>query len=386
MDFVIIAPQHWDYEIGSNARNIAIEFAKQNRVIYINPPRDWISVIKNWGKKVKNKESGLRVVQPNIWNLSPKNSAASINWIDSKIIYRLFNKWNNKKFAESMQVALNELEMKDVIVFNDNYMFNGLFIKELLKPKQYIYYIRDYLLVQPYFKKHGTWAEPELMKKSDAVVANSLYLVEYAKQYNHKSFYIGQGCEVEMFDENLIGELPFDLKSIASPIIGYVGFLTSMRLNIQLLIEIAERNQNWNLVLVGPEDGDFQNSRLHELKNVYFLGRREPAQLPAYVKGFDVCINPQAINQLTIGNYPRKIDEYLAMGKPTVASATKAMEAFTDCTYLASTNLEFIKLIETALIEKDAELKSKRIALAKSHTWENSVKEIYKVIDHLHSC
>ncbi len=384
MDLVIIAPQPWDYEIGSNARNIAIEFAKKNRVIYVNPPRDWISLIKNW-KNSRGKESGLHIVQHNIWNLSPKNLAASINWIDSKAIYRLFNKWNNKKFAESIRDGLNELNMTDAIVFNDNYMFNGLFIKELLKPKHYIYYIRDYLLVQPYFKKHGTWAEPALMKKSDAVVANSLYLMEYAKQYNHRSFYVGQGCEVEMFDEKLITELPADIKSIRSPIIGYVGFLTSMRLNIQLLVEIAEHNQNWNVVLVGPEDSDFQNSKLHELMNVHFLGRREPAQLPAYIKGFDVCINPQAINQLTIGNYPRKIDEYLAMGKPTVASATKAMEAFTDCTYLASDNLAFIKYIEAALAEKDTYLKSRRIALAKSHTWENSVREIYKVIDHLHS-
>ncbi len=376
----MIAPQHWDYEIGSNARNIAIEFAKHNRIMYVNPPSDWVSMIKNRGKKTKEKESGLREVQPNIWNLSPSHLAASINWINSDRIYRPLNKWNNKRFAASIREGLSELGMTDIIVFNDNYMFNGLFIKELLQPKLYIYYIRDFLLVQPYFKKHGTWVEPALMKKADAVVANSLYLKEYGQQYNPQSFYVGQGCEVEMFDENLVAVLPADMKSIRSPIIGYVGFLTSMRLNIQLLVEMAEHNENWSVVLVGPEDDDFKNSKLHELKNVHFLGRRESAQLPAYVKGFDVCINPQAINQLTIGNYPRKIDEYLAMGKPTVASATKAMETFKDCTYLAADNAEFIKHIETALSDKDIDLKAKRVALARSHTWENSVKEIYKVI------
>lgn len=381
MDIVIIAPQQWDYEIGSNARNIAIELAKQNRVIYVNPPSNWISVIKSNGKT--SRESILKMVQHNIWNLNPKNLAASINWINFKFIYKSLNLWNNRRFARSIKDGLNELGFEDFIVFNDNYMFNGLFIKELLKPKLYIYYIRDYLLVQPYFKKHGNWVEPELMKKSDAVVANSLYLKEYAHQFNQKSFYVGQGCEVEMFDESLIRDLPPDLKEIRSPIIGYVGFLTSMRLNIQLLVDIAEHNESWNVVLVGPEDNDFQRSKLHHLKNVHFLGRREPAQLPAYVKGFDVCINPQAINQLTIGNYPRKIDEYLAMGKPTVASATKAMETFKDYAYLASNNLEFIKKIEEALTEKDIDLKAKRIAFARSHTWENSVSEIRKVISDL---
>jgi teichuronic acid biosynthesis glycosyltransferase TuaH len=383
MDIVIIAPQPWDYEIGSNARNIAVEFSKKNRVIYVNPPSDWISTIRNDGKKNVSINSGLRVVQENIWNLTPKNLSASINWIGSKSIYLHFNKWNNKKFADSIKLGLEELNFKDFIVFNDNYMFNGLFLKELLKPKKYIYYIRDYLLVQPYFKKHGSWAEPELMKKSDAVVANSLYLRDYAKGFNNKSFYVGQGCEVDMFNENLINELPEDVKNINRPIIGYIGFLTSMRLNIQLLMEIAEHNQNWSLVLVGPEDSDFQNSKLHSIKNVHFLGRRDMAQLPSYIKAFDVCINPQAINELTIGNYPRKIDEYLAMGKPTVASATKAMEAFKGCTYLASDNAEFIRFIEIAMKENSEELKAKRMALAQSHTWENSVREIYSVINNL---
>ena len=383
-DIVIIAPQRWDFEIGSNARNIALEFAKQRRVIYVNPPQDWITIIRGWknGKR-DNRNGNLVQVHENVWNLYPRHVAASINWINPLNIYRLFNKWNNKKFAESITEGISELNFNDFIIFNDNYMSNGLYLNELLQPRAYLYYIRDYLLAQPYFKKHGTWAEPEIMKRSDAVVSNSLYLMEYSQQYNQKSFYVGQGCEVELFDETLINDLPSDLKTISSPIIGYIGFLTSMRLDISLLIEIAEHNQNWNLVLVGPEDSDFQNSRLHQLKNVHFLGRKDPSQLPGYVHGFDVCINPQAINQLTIGNYPRKIDEYLAMGKPTVATKTKTMEVFNEFTYLASDKKEFIHYIEKALNERDSNLKANRIAFARSHSWENSVKEIYKVIDGL---
>jgi hypothetical protein len=32
------------------------------------------------------------------------------------------------------------------------------------------------------------------------------------------------------------------------------------------------------------------------------------------------------LNETTKGNYPRKIDEYLAMGKPVVATKTIAMD------------------------------------------------------------
>ncbi len=385
---VIIAPQRWDFEIGSNARNIALEFAKKGKVIYVDPPSDWNTLIQRWRNNGNSKfvnEKGLKNVGGNIWNLSPKHISLSINWMSPGFAYRLLNKWNNKRFAKSIRTALLDLNIKEFIIFNDNYFFNGLYLKEFLRPTLYIYYIRDFLTIQSYFKKHGTLAEMELIKKTDAVVANSLYLKEYAGQFNRKSFDVGQGCEVDMFHEDLVEKIPADLKTIASPIIGYIGFLTSMRLSIPLLIAIAERNENWSVVLVGPEDNDFENSKLHQLKNVHFIGRREPSQLPAYVKGFDVCINPQEINLLTIGNYPRKVDEYLAMGKPTVATATKAMEVFKEYTYLAHDHSEFIGAIETALLEKDEDLKRKRIAFARSHTWENSVKEIYKVIYQLDS-
>ena len=91
-------------------------------------------------------------------------------------------------------------------------------------------------------------------------------------------------------------------------------------------------------------------------------------------------MNPQLINNLTIGNYPRKIDEYLAMGKPIIATKTRAMEMFKDCVYLASTKQEYISLIEKALVENSKEPAEKRMNVAKSHTWTNNVDAIYNAI------
>ena len=380
---VIVAPQPWDFEIGSNARNIALEFAKTNKVLYVDPPRDLNGLIKKPAQKLS--KLGLQQVDSTLWIYTPGVIMASINTIPQKGIYRFLNRQNNKRFGKELLKTIKQIGFDHIILFNDNYMFNGLHLKEILRPKNYLYYLRDYLVVQPYFKRHGTWVEPELMSKVDAVVANSTYLRDYASKSNPKSFYVGQGCEVDMFDEELIKEIPTDLLKIARPIVGYVGFLTAMRLDVDLLIELATQKPEWNVVLIGPEDEVFKESRLHQLSNVHFLGRRNPDELPAYVKGFDVCINPQAINPLTIGNYPRKIDEYLAMGKPTVATATKAMEVFKDYVYLANDAAQFISLVETALADKSIELKAKRIDFARSHTWENSVKEIYTVINQLNT-
>src|ERR1700754_2570129 len=78
-DIVIVALQSWDFEIGSNARNIAREFAKNNRVIYVNPPLDRITRYRKTNdektqrflKVIQGKDAALRQVEDNIWNLTP---------------------------------------------------------------------------------------------------------------------------------------------------------------------------------------------------------------------------------------------------------------------------------------------------------------------------
>jgi glycosyltransferase involved in cell wall biosynthesis len=96
---------------------------------------------------------------------------------------------------------------------------------------------------------------------------------------------------------------------------------------------------------------------------------------------FDVCINPQFNNTITRGNYPLKIDEYLAMGKPVVATRTVAMKIFEDHTYLADQPGEYTGLIKKALATDSQEKANERIRFAQSHSWENSVDELYKAIE-----
>ena len=271
---------------------------------------------------------------------------------------------------------MDTLGFSNIILFNDSDMFRGFYLKELLMPETYIYYTRDNLVAVDYWKKHGVRVEALHMKKADLVVANSTFLAALAQKYNPQSYYVGQGCDVGQFDRNKVTAVPKDVANIPGPIIGYIGALLSLRLDLEVLEYIAENRPEWNLVLVGPEDDAFKASRLHQLSNVHFLGNKTADELPSYLGCFDVAINPQVINPVTIGNYPRKIDEYLVMGKPTVATRTEAMSVFADYTYLAKNMEEFIICIEKALEEDTEERRQQREMFAKQHTWENNVKEI----------
>jgi glycosyltransferase involved in cell wall biosynthesis len=232
-----------------------------------------------------------------------------------------------------------------------------------------------------YWKRHGTKLEPELMEKSTAVVCNSNDFVRRAKRYNPNSFYIGNGFDADQYNYDIRLAEPSDLKRIPRPRIGYVGALLSFRLDLELLIEMAKTKPQWNFVLIGSEDESFRKSELHSLANVWFLGKKSTKHVPAYLEYFDVCINPQTVNDITKGNFPLKIVEYLAMGKPVVATATNTMkEVFSQHSYLAEDYGSFISQTEKALQEDSDELRMKRIQFVSQFSWENIVNVLMKFI------
>lgn len=387
-DIIITGLQPYDMAIGSNCINIAEEMAKENRVLYVNYAFDRSSWKKekdkpNVQKRLRmfnGEEENLVKVHENLWIFYPNTLLENINWIPSTSIFRLANRINNLRFAREIKKAIDFLGMKNFCLFTDSDMFRSYHLKEMLKPALSIYYTRDNMMSVPYWKKHGQYLEGEFMAKSDLVCANSTYLSALASKHNPNSFFVGQGCDLSAFNPEIKRTIPVDIATIKQPVIGYIGALYTLRLDLEIIRKIATGQPEWQVVLIGPEDDGFKQSDLHKLANVHFLGSKPGNQLADYLEAFDVAINPQILNEVTIGNYPRKIDEYLAMGKPVVATATKAMEIFAEHTYLAKDATEYIPLIKKALAENNTARIQARIEFAGAHTWENSVKAIYEAV------
>jgi glycosyltransferase involved in cell wall biosynthesis len=289
---------------------------------------------------------------------------------------------NNKRFAKAIKKAVREVGFDEFVLLNDNDIYNGLYLKELVKPSMYVYYLRDKLSAMRYWKAHASRLEPKLMAICDAVVTNSEYLAAYAAEYNPNSHYVGQGCDVTQFLKAPRQEdIDRTFSGMQRPVVGYVGALNSERLDIALLTTLAESMKDVSFVLVGPEDETFRNSALHGLSNVHFPGKKDFSELPVYMYGFDVCMNPQGLNEITIGNYPRKVDEYLATGKPVVATETHAMNPFREYVYLGKTADDYAAMIRRAIAENTEARAAARRAFACEHTWANNAREIVNVID-----
>jgi len=388
-DIVITGLQPWDVDLGSNCVNIAQEFAKNNRVLYVNYPINRLVAIREKNspsiqkriKVLKGEEEDMQQVSPNMWVLTPKCMQESISQLRPNFFFDFMNYINNKRFAKQILSAIERLGFKDFILFNDNDIYRSFYLKELLNPSVYVYYIRDNMVSVKYWVRHGERIQSKLMKKIDLITANSTLLRDTGLKQNPHSYYVGQGCDFGLYDDTLNLEIPVDLQNIKHPVIGYIGAIWSLRLDIGCIRYLATHKPEWSIVLIGPEDDDFRNSDLHTFKNIFFLGKRKQEELASYLKYFDVAINPQVLSPETIGNYPRKIDEYLSMGKPVVARKTDAMSVFSEYCLLAETNQEFLVQIESALTENSAEKELARKTFAHTHTWENSVAEIYKAIE-----
>ncbi len=390
-DILMTGLQCIDFRLGSNAVNLAYEFSKKNRVLYINYPLDRLTLLKknqtpDLGKRldvIRKKSPALVKISDNLFTLYPDVILESINQIPFRTIFNYLNHINNRRLAKPIQQAVRDLGFKNMIWFNDSDFYRVFYLREYLDIAMSIYYSRDNMVCTRYFRRHGERMEGDMMRKADVVVTNSTYLRQAASRYNPDSYFVGQGCDVSAFNNQKIKTIPEDLSSIQKPVIGYIGALFSSRLDIDLLEYIARQKPSWNIVLVGPEDKAFRKSPLHALPNVKFLGSKKQHELPGYLAGFDVAINPQCINPLTIGNYPRKIDEYLALGKPVVATYTEAMQLFDHYVYLAKNKEEFVQRISQAMAENTPSHEQQRESFARQHTWEANTNEIYKVIENI---
>lgn len=394
-DFIFTGLQPWDLPIGSNARDIALEVSKNNRVLYVNTPLDFQTArhsarsnistltadIRNRIQVISGEIAPLRQESENLWVLDCPFTILPANKLPDGKLFDMVNRINNHKIFRYVKKMLEQLQFKNVIHFCDNDIYRSFYAKEYLGADLEVYYRRDNLLAIDFWKRHACRLEPMLIAKSDLVVCNSYHLSEIARRSNPNTIDIGQGVDLSAYEADSYST-PTDIANIPRPIVGYMGHITSLRLDADLIYELTNRNRECSFVLAGSTDEVFDKHQLHSLKNVYFLGSKPQNQVANYINSFDICINPQSINELTIGNYPRKIDEYLALGKPTIATHTKTMEhLFKNYVYLCHTPEEYNQAITKILDGETSETKRQRVELAHTHTWNASVEALYAAIE-----
>lgn len=111
------------------------------------------------------------------------------------------------------------------------------------------------------------------------------------------------------------GDLPI------APTAVYLGSLHDARIDVELIVDIAERLPEVSIVFVGPSSLEESTQRvLDALPNVVLLGRRPYDDVPAYLQHADVVVVPHRVSTFSESLDPIKLYECLAIDTPTVAT------------------------------------------------------------------
>ncbi|WP_059172371.1 glycosyltransferase [Bacillus sp. FJAT-27445] len=172
-----------------------------------------------------------------------------------------------------------------------------------------------------------------------------------------------------------------DFKKKEIPIIGYFGALADW-FDYALIEKLALTKREWQIVLIGLDyDGSLKKSRLLNFPNVHFLGAIPYQELPSYARQFDVSVIPFLLNEVTISTSPIKLFEYMAVGKPIVATALPECEKFNQI-LIAQDHDDFINKVKYALtLGGDETLALLLKEEAKKHTWTEKARSIVHLLN-----
>ena len=216
--------------------------------------------------------------------------------------------------------------------------------------------------------------EMKLLNSSDVVITTSDALSEAVRVPNTL---IRNAGEYSFFSSGMPGYW-----SVSKPVVGYVGAISHW-FDAAMVAAAAKRFPGYDFILVGAHV-DANLTSLEGLSNIHYKYEQPYNRLPDMVASFDVCLIPFVMHHpLSRFTNPVKVYEYLAAGKPVVATAIQELEiAVPPLVHLAHNEDEFARLVGKAMDERlDDYLRSRRQSWAKTQTWDSRVRNLVTVVN-----
>lgn len=380
-------PDVWDSKYQSR-HYIMDGLSKYYKILWLMPPVYFTDYIEK-PKKKKYENAGLRKIKNNLWSYGiniPIDYRRKYNKKNIfSVVFRYYRELWCYLYIDRIKKIIKKLNYEKVVIYiwRPEYYW----VIDKLKASLVCYHIDDEYSFNPDKDAEVSIEEMYLLKRSDIVFIHSNTLMKKKGGINKNTFSLPNGVDYGYY-RNIIDngyEIPCDMDKIPHPRIGYMGYIKK-HLDLKLLYEIAEKNTKWSLVFIGPvreEHSEIDEiiKKLHCLKNVYFLGGKDVAELPKYINELDVCIMPYKITNYTKYIYPMKMHEYFSCGKPVVSTKIDNILEFSEIISIAEGSEEWVDSIKKILDKNDVNSGKKAMNVAMNNSWEERVDKIKRIID-----
>ena len=381
-DIVCLALVAWDEHWGIT-QQLMSRLARRNRVFVVDLPVSPLSFFTGMRKRqavwrqLRRSRQHHREVSNNVLVGSPP-----------PILPLRYNKAVNAANALIMRRWLarqvGQIGFKDPIFWNFQPCFPGVGLA--VQPSLSVYHCVDDFASLPHWWNRPSDVrvrETECCREADVVICTGVRLLESRRHLNPNIHFVPNGADVDLFATATRPEtkVPDDIAGLPGKLVGFVGVI-DFRLDVELLAYLATRQPDWSLVLVGPVKGDAGDmSELRKLPNVHLLGHRPVPELPAYIKAMDVCLIPYVPNEFTRHIFPLKLYEYMAAGKPVVATDMEEIRGSGgDTITITRSNEEFHRAVVDAIASDSPDRVTRRLHLARGNSWDRRVEQVSEII------
>lgn len=371
-DILVLGHQRWDAHF-TVVHGTTLRLAQQNRVLYMEPPDSAASVLHQRGARAALQRPfhrlerfgdtfGVYHVPPLFLPFQPYSRAIlrSIEWT----------------YLRMVRDGMRQMGLVDPLLWV--YQFNTVGIVDALRPPVTVYECLEEaagFTTNPRKRQYVRELDARLCRRADVVFVPNAQMHATRQPLNPNIAMLPWPVDYEHYSQAMNPDLgvPADLRCIAPPIIGFYGNLDARRFDVPLIEGLARRRPDWSFVLIGGLWPGFDPGPLRSQPNVHLLGEKRLADLPAYLRGFDVGIIPYALNEFTRSITPLKLMEYLATGKPVVSAPLPAALPFADVLGIAGGVEEFEARITAALADPQGG-RAARLEVAREHDWNHCMQ------------
>jgi len=240
--------------------------------------------------------------------------------------------------------------------------------------------------------------EREMLRVVDVAFAASPILVERFSRYANKVVHLPCAYNADLFDGRRAYETPSALADVTGPRVMFCGYISG-RIDFVGLLQTIEAKPDWSFVFLGAVSAGIRQEltgsgreadlwdRVLACKNVHHLGQSPLAMVPPVMAACDVGLVPYCLSDFTMTSSPQKTFEYLAMGKPVVATAVPETAAVTDDIVFTEQGSSYGAAIETALARASVpDLVEKRLAAAVKNSNAARVSTLLAAMNDEQSC